>query len=216
MTQAGSSTQAQGSILKALMRSTFVKDLIRINMSSMHPDSGRNAVKTLMGDDPEVFFGVTSGLPVVVNTLTGALTELATQLKDKFPPELLKSFMLSLADDIDRDAARECGKAWAALASAMLKASPELRPLAVRTLLAEGPKLKAGAINAFSRFVNGITRDDPQAFSRFVSAVIGNVDEEEIGRAAAAMANAFLDQKWHIASWTLRLVKGRVKKRLGI
>ncbi|MRR36254.1 hypothetical protein EG829_16580, partial [bacterium] len=91
MTQAGSSTQAQGSILKALMRSTLVKDLIRINLGSMHPDSGRKTVKTLMGDDPEVFFGITSGLPVVINSMTAAFTARATQLQDKFPPELLKS-----------------------------------------------------------------------------------------------------------------------------
>ena len=53
MMQAGSTSQGHGDILKALLRSTLVKDLIRINMNSRHPDSGRNTVKTLMGEDPE-------------------------------------------------------------------------------------------------------------------------------------------------------------------
>ena len=216
MTQSGSSVQAQGGILKGLIRSTLVKDLIRVNMNSMHPESGRNAVKTLMGDDPEVFFGITGGLPVIINGMVAALTELAIQLKDKYPPELLKSFMASLADDVDREAARQCAKAWADLASGLLQNSPELRSLAARTLLTEGPKIKAKAINAVSRFVNGIVRDDPQAFSRFVSTAIENVDDVELGKASAAVANALLDQKWHLASWAWKLVRTRVKKRFGL
>ena len=214
MNQSGLSAQSQGGILKAIIRSTLLKDLLRVNMSSIHPDSGRNTVKTLLGEDPEVFFGITSSLPIVINSMTGALTELATQLKDKYSPELLKSFMASILDDIDRDVARKCGKAWADLASSMLQASPELKVLAVRTILTEGPVIKANAIIAFSRFVNGITRDDPQAFSRFVAKVIENVDGEELGKAAAVMTNALLDQKWHMASWAWKLAKGRIRKRL--
>jgi hypothetical protein len=202
--------------MNALTRSTLVKDLIRVRMISMRQESGRNTVKTLLGADPEVFFGITSSLPVFINSLIGALSELANQLKDKYPPELLKSYTASLNEDIDMKAARECGKAWADLASAMLHASPELRTSVIRAILNEGPKIKADAINAFSRFVNGITRDDPQAFSRFVSKVIENVDGEEFGNAAIAMTNAFLDQKWRLASWMWKLLRGRVKKKLGI
>lgn len=215
MMQAGSTSQGHGDILKALLRSTLVKDLIRINMNSRHPDSGRNTVKTLMGEDPEVVFGITGSLPVVVNNMTGALTELASQLS-RLPPELVKSFMASLADDIDRDAARECGKAWANLASSMLQASPELKTLVIQTILAEGPRINANAINAFSRFVNSITRDDPEAFSRFVSRVTENVDGKELSKAAAAMTNAFLDQKLQLGSWLWKLVRGRMKKKFGI
>lgn len=215
MMQTGSTPQGHGDILKALLRSTLVKDLIRINMNSRHPDSGRNTVKTLMGEDPEVFFGIAGGLPVAVNNMAGALTELATQL-NKLPPDLVKSFMASLADDIDRNAVRECGKAWANLASSMLQSSPELKVIVVRTILAEGPRINANAINAFSRFVNGITRDNPEALGRFVSGVTENVDGKELSKAAAAMTNAFLDQKMHLGSWLWKLVRGRMKKKLGI
>jgi hypothetical protein len=216
MSHAGPPTKVQGGILKALVRSTLLKDLIRINVSSMREDSGRSMVKTLIGEDPEFFFGISGGLPVFINSMTGALTELASQLKDKYPPELLKSFLASLTDDIDREAVRECGKAWADLASAMIKVSPELRTNLVRVLLSEGPAIKAGAINAFSRFVNGITRDDPQALSGFVAAVMEKVDQEELARAATTVTSALLDQKWRLASWTWKLVRGRVKKRFGI
>lgn len=216
MTQAGLSTQARGSVMKALTHSTLLKDLIRINMSSMHPESGREKVRILLGEDPEIFFGITSNLPVIINSIMGALTELATQMQDKYPPELLKSFMASLNDDIDAEEARKCLKAWAGLASSMLAASPELRESVIRTLLKEGPRIKADAINAFSSFINGITRDDPLAFSRFFSKVVENVDGKEFGAASATISNAFLDQKWRLASWAWKLVLGRLKKRLGL
>ena len=215
MTRTGPSTQAQAGILKALVSSTLVKDLVRLKMGSLRPDSGRNAVQTLMGTDPEVLFGIVGSVPAMVNSMLSALTELAVVLKKNHPPELLKSFTASLAGDIDRVAARECTKAWVDLASTMLEASPELRANAVRAILNGGPKLKAGAINAFSRLVNGITRDDPEFLGRFVSEVIRGVDGLELGKASAAIANAFLDQKWGLASWTWSLVKGRVKRRFG-
>lgn len=214
MTKAAASPKIHGDILKALLRSTLVKDLIRINMNAKHPDSGRNTVRTFMGEDPEVLFGITGTLPVVVNNITGALTELAIQL-NQYPPELMKSFMASLADDIDRDSAKECAKAWIGLASAMLQASPELKALVVRMILTEGPGINASAINAFSRFVNGITRDDPEAFSRFVSTVTENVDGKELSKAAATMTNAFLDQKLNLGSWLWKLVRRRMKKKFG-
>jgi hypothetical protein len=215
MNQAGPSTHPGGEILKALLRSTLLKDLIRIRMNAAHPESGRTMVKTLLGDDPEVFFGIAGGLPAMVNSALGALTELAVQLKDKYPPDLLKTFLLSLLEDIDRDAAKECGRAWAGLAKSVLQASPDLKARAVGILLDRGPGIKAGAINAFSRFMNEITRDDPQAFCRFLSEVFEKVDNRELGRAAAAIANALLDQKWHLASWGFDLVKGRIKRRFG-
>ncbi len=99
------------------------------------------------------------------------------------------------------------------LASAMLKAPPELPALSGWMILTEGPGVNARAINSFSRFVNGITRDDPEAFSRFVSTVTENIDGKELSKAAATVTNAFLDQKWHLASWFWKLLWGRVKKK---
>jgi len=214
MNLTGSTAQIRRSVLETILRSTLLKDLIRMKMSTIHPDSGRKAVKTILGEDPEVFFGIAGGLPVLVNSALGALTELAVQLKDKYPPHLLKSFLASLLADIDWEAATECSQAWADLVKTLLQASPELKDQVVLTLLYKGPGIKAGAINSFSGFVNGITRDDPQAISRFLSEVFAKVDGQELGKAAATMANALLDQKWRLASWVFELIKGRMKKRL--
>lgn len=215
MKEARSLAQARGGLLKAIVSSSLAKDLIRLNVSAMRPDAGRNAVKTLMGEDPEVFLGIVSGLPVVVDSVVGGAAELGARLRDTFTPELLKSFAASIAGDIDGEAARECGRTWAGLAADVLRASPELRALAVQALLTRGPKIMADSVNSFSRAVNGITREDPEALSRFMSAAIENIDGKELGKALALMANALLDQKMRLASWAWGLVRDRVKKRLG-
>lgn len=207
------STREPKGILRELIRSTLLKDILRTNLNAIHPESGSRTVKTLLGEDPEVFFGTASSLPVIINALMAALTELAVQLRDKYPPELLKSFLQSLYEDIDREAAAKCARAWADLASSLWQASPELKRFMMRVFLTEGPRIKAGAINAFSRFVNTITRDDPQALSTLVSEVLRNVDRQEAGRATLTLAGALLDQKWHLASWVISLIRARVRRR---
>ena len=206
--------QHNSGIIKALMRSPLFKDILRTNLNEMDPKSGGSAIRTLMGEDPEVFFGLVSSLPTFINNLMKASTELAIQLKDKYPPEMLKSFLMSLAEDIDKDAARQCGKAWTELLSSLWGASPEIRQAATGFILSSGPKIKAGAINGPARFVNTVTRSNPQTFSTFIASVLRNIDGPEVSKATLTLTGAFLDQKWHLASWAWQLVKGRVRKRL--
>ncbi|MGO9146940.1 MAG: hypothetical protein ACLQDF_11285 [Desulfomonilia bacterium] len=202
-------------VIKGIIRSPLFKDILRTNLNEVNPHTGSSFVKTLMGEDPEVFFSLISSLPVFINVLIKASTEFAVQLKDKYPPEMLKAFLTSLYDDIDKDALRQCGKAWTELASSQWKTSPELRQAATGFLLSSGPKIKAGAINGLARFINAITQNNPQAFSIFIASVLRNIDGKEVGKATHTLAGAFLDQKWHLTSWTWNLVRNRVKKRFG-
>ena len=208
-------THNRSGVIKGIIRSPLFKDIFRTNLNEVDPHTGSSFVKTLMGEDPEVFFGLISSLPMFINVLIKASTEFAVQLKDKYPPEMLKAFLTSLYDDIDKDALRQCGKAWTELAASLWKASPELRSSATGFLLSTGPKIKAGAINGLARFINEVTRNNPQAFSLFITQVLRNIDGREVGKATHTLAGALLDQKWHLTSWTWNLVRNRVKKRFG-
>jgi hypothetical protein len=207
-------TQHKSGIIKALMRSTLFKDILRTNMNEMDPNSGSSSIKTLLGEDPEVFFALISSLPMFINNLIKAFTELAIQLKDKYPPEMLKLFLMSLAEDIDKDAARQCGKAWMELLSSLWGSAPELRQAAAGFILSSGPKIKAGAINSLARFVNAVTHNNPQTISTFMASVLRNIDGPEVSKATLTLTGAFLDQKWHLTSWVWQLIKERVRKRL--
>jgi hypothetical protein len=121
---------------------------------------------------------------------------------------------MSLAEDIDKDAARQCGKAWMELLSSLWGAAPELRQAAAGFILSSGPKIKAGAINSLARFVNAVTHNNPQTFSTFIASVLRNIDGPEVSKATLTLTGAFLDQKWHLTSWAWQLIKERVRKRL--
>lgn len=207
---------ARNGLLKGIIRSTLIKDILRTNLNGMDSKAGKTAVRTLMGEDPEVFFALISSLSVLVNSLIGASTELALRLRDNFPPDLLKSFLASLYEDIDKDAARECCRAWADLASSFWESSPELRQAAGTFILNSGPDIKAGAVNSLARFINSSAEKDPEVFSTFISRVLAAIDTRETGRATRTLAGALLDQRWHLASWAWKLLRSRIRRRFGI
>ena len=199
-------------ILGVMLRSTAFKDILRTNLNEMSPSTGSALVKTLMREDPAVFFALIGSLPVLVNALVKASTELAEQLKEKYPPEMLKSFLASLVGEIDRDGLRQCGAAWAGLASSLWDASEDIRSEAGRAILKQGPVLLSGGINSLARAVNAT---DPLSIGTFLARVLGGIDRTEVDRAAKTLAGALLDQKWHLASWAWSFAKGRLMKKLG-
>ncbi|MCU0576963.1 MAG: hypothetical protein MUD15_09090 [Desulfobacterota bacterium] len=200
-------------ILGVMLRSPVFKDILRTNLNEMSPSTGSSMVKTLMYEDPEVFFAVISSLPVFINALLRSSAEFALQLKDKYPPLMLKSYLLALSSDIDRENLKRSWTVWSELISSLWEASGDLREEAGRFILNQGPAIAAGFINRFARAVNTV---DPPAFSTFLTGVFSRIDRAEIDRSARTIAGALLDQKWHLASWVWSFAKVRVMKRLGL
>lgn len=211
----GTFTRAHGGILREVLGTPVFKDILRTNLNHVNPSSGSDLVKTLMGQDPEVFLALVSTLPAIVNALTRACLELGVQLQDKFPAELLKSYLEALYRDLDTKDLKECGKVWGGLVSSLWEASSELRAGATRSILTAGPKVVADAVNGLARSVNAFNRGNPGAVSIFLASVLKDLDREEVRQATHSLAGAFLDQKWHVASWAWGLARSRVKKRFG-
>jgi len=208
--------KTRGGILKQILKTPVYKDIIRLNLNEMNPKTGSSLVKTLVSEDPEVFLSLASAFPVFINTLISASGELAVQLRKMYPPEMLKNYLIALVEDIDRQAMSECSAAWSDLVSDLWKASSDIRLQAKKTIFTSGPKVTAGAINQAARTINAIIRDDPDALSNFVAEVFRQADKSEISRATMSIAEAFLDRKWHLASWGMELVRKRIRKRFGI
>jgi hypothetical protein len=205
-----------GSILKQILKTPVYKDILRVNLNEMSPKTGSSLVKTLVREDPEVFLSLVSTLPTFINALAGAAGELAVQLRKMYPPETLKSFLMSMAEDIDREALHECSAAWSKLISSLWEASSDVRLQAKNSILASGPKVIASAINTTARSLNTLVRDDPNTLSTFISEVFKEVDKNEIKKATLSLAEAFLDQRWHLVSWAFQLTRRRIQKRFGI
>ncbi|MBN2298726.1 MAG: hypothetical protein JXM72_09035 [Deltaproteobacteria bacterium] len=208
--------KTRGSILEQILKTPAYKDILRVNLNEMRKETGSSLVKTLLSEDPEVLLSLISAATVFINTLVGASGELAVRVRNMYPPEMLKAYLISMAEDIDREAVKECSAAWSELVSDLWKASSDVRLQARKNILTSGPMVIAGAINTAARSINSLVRDDPNALNTFVSKVFRDVDNKEISLATMSLAEAFLDQKWHLASWAWALVRKRMRRKFGI
>ena len=94
---------AEGGVMKEVLSTPFVKDLIRSNLQNIKPDKTHPVVNALIWQDPEVILSVLGSIPSVVNSCTGALAEAGKQLNEKFSPILLRDYVGSILKDIDTE-----------------------------------------------------------------------------------------------------------------
>jgi len=204
---------AEGGVMKEVLSTPFVKDLIRSNLQNIKPDQAHPLVKTLIWQDPEVILSILGSIPSVVNSCTGALAEAGRQVNEKFSAELLRDYLGSILKDIDTEELKALVEAYVILGKNLWDASPEFRDMVGKMLIQDAPPLIGKGISSACRFVNEAGREDPQVVSRFVSDVVANIDGNELKDASHTIVNAFLDQKLHLISWTWQLLRKRMKRR---
>ncbi|MBN2283039.1 MAG: hypothetical protein JXO48_04030 [Deltaproteobacteria bacterium] len=105
MTESGNRgvIDAMDRVIGRLLEKPNVKENLRILLANIDPESARGLVRTMLWRDAEVFLGVLGALPSILNAFIKGYDEMLIQVREKFPPELLRSFMRSLAEDIDRE-----------------------------------------------------------------------------------------------------------------
>ena len=214
MTGERCTTPLRPGILRPVLRSTLLKDLLRARLRSIDPASATRTADILIGEDPEVIFALASSIPAMTNSLVSALTQLALRLRGSYPPEILKSMAASIARDIDTEALRACGAAWKDLAAGLLTATPKTRAETVRELVLAAARFKAVIVDAFTGLVTEAHAAEKGIWSSFVSEVLKTIDGEKARSAALVLAEAVLDQKWGLCSWCMELIRSRAKKRL--
>ena len=95
--------ETKATILDELLAKTAFKDSLRLFLKNIDPDSCPQLVRTLLGKDIEVPLAFAGALPVLANCFIKAGHELIIQVREKFPPPLLASFVESLLDEIDKE-----------------------------------------------------------------------------------------------------------------
>lgn len=204
---------AAGGVMKEVLSTPFVKDLIRSNLQNIKPDKTHPVVNALIWQDPEVFLSILGSIPPVVNSCTGALAEAGKQINEKFSPVLLRDYIGSILKNIDTEELKALAEAYVALGKNLWDASPEFREALSKAITEEAPQLIGKGISSACRFVNEVSKEDPQVVSKFVSDVVKNIDGDEFKDATHTIVNAFLDQKLHLISWTWQLLRKRMKRR---
>jgi len=95
--------ESKSRVLNELLAKTAFKDSLRLFLKSIDPENSPHLVRTLLGRDIEVPLAVAGALPVLANCFIKAGHELLIQVREKFPPPLLASFVESLLDEIDKE-----------------------------------------------------------------------------------------------------------------
>ncbi len=201
----------EGGILKEILRTPLFKDILRDYLNNIDPKGGPVFVKTLVWEDPEVILSVMGALPAIINWVIGAISELAKQVGPAFPPQLLKSFIVNIGDDIDTDTLKDGLSAYGTLVKGVLDESPELGSALINAIKGPGVKAAGKGITSASRYINKIQREDPNLIGDIISGVISNIDEREFTKASMGLVNAVLDQKLPLVSWAWRLTSGRIR-----
>ncbi|MFY9398352.1 MAG: hypothetical protein WAR22_08320 [Desulfomonilia bacterium] len=195
-------------LVREIIRKPTFKDILRGHLNNMSAEGGRRLVRDLIWQDFEAVFGLMGSLPAFINACAGGLAQLVSDLDTKISPRLLKDFIASIIEDVDKSELKELGEALSKLAGDLLAASPEL----TASIVSKGPALIAGSINAGTAGINSLCREDPQLLSSFLSEVIRNIDKPAFNEATLSLAEAVLDQKTGLLAWTFRLIARRVQK----
>ena len=192
---------AKSSVIKEILATPFVKDLIRSSLKSAACENDPSLVRTLLWEDPEVSLAVLSTLPHLANRCTGALAEAGREIDEKFSPDLLKSYLTAMGEEIDMNRITACSEVWGKIISNLWEASPVFRKYVAEHLSQNLPRMLGAGITAAARFTNEIERQDTHAVSRFIAKTLDNTDGKEVEGAARILFNALLDHKSRFLSW---------------
>lgn len=203
---------AEGGVMKEVLSTPFVKDLIRSNLQNIKPDKSHPLVMALIWQDPEIILSILGSIPPVVNSCVGALAEVGNQVNEKLSPELIRDYFASILNDIDTNEFNALAGAYTALLKNLWGASPEFREALAKAVTGDAPPLIGKGINSATRFINEVNKSDPRVVSKFVSDVVANIDGAEFRDATHTIVNAVLDQKLHLISWIWQLICKRMKR----
>ena len=124
--------ESRSKVMEELLTKTAFKDSLRLFLKNIDPEASPQLVRTLLGTDIEVPLAIVGSLPAIANGFIRAGMELVVQVRGKFPPPLLASFVESLFQDIDKETLaglireiKDLGKDLAPVFQAALKAIDE-------------------------------------------------------------------------------------------
>jgi hypothetical protein len=204
---------AEGGVLKEILATPFVKDIIRSNLQNIKPDKSHPLVMALIWQDPEIILSILGSIPPVINSCVGALAEAGNQVNEKLSPELIRDYFASILKDIDTEEFKALAEAYTTMMKNLWDVSPELRDAIAKAVTDDAPPLIGKGINSATQFINEVNKSDPRVVSKFVSDVVANIDGDKFRDATHTIVNAVLDQKLHLISWTWKLIWKRMKRR---
>jgi hypothetical protein len=176
----GATEPVAARVLREVLRTPPFREVLRLHRSELQRGGGRALVQTLLQEDPEVWLGLVSATPSLVNTITESLTELGRELA-ALPPGLVDGYLEEVVREIDRGTLRDLPVVWAPIlarglpgvlnllldsvagvAASLGSLDPAAREAAMKRL-GQGVDTEqvAGAVNELAALIIGLGRDHP-------------------------------------------------------
>ncbi len=193
---------AGGNLVKDLLGTPAVKNVVRRTISGIEPQAAGEFVKDLLWQDAETFLASVAALPDGLNTLVSGLDRMLAELRQKYPPQLLAGYLGDVIAKIDTQTFFQAGKNLGGLAGEVLKAAPDNNALSE-----QAARKAANTVNALLQAANR----NPQQVDDFVARVMDGIDSGAAEIFADRVVDAALDHKGSL----LRLVARQFRRRLG-
>ncbi|MEW5784533.1 MAG: hypothetical protein AB1767_05555 [Bacillota bacterium] len=177
-------------VLRELLRTPAVKDLLAINLQDSNPETARELVKAMLWSDSVFSFGMLGQLPRGLNFLVVFLDELGRQLQN-LPPHLLREFAAAMGRTLDTESLKALPRVYAPLLATLAG-----EDLATRQRLLD-PAALGELITSLFEWLGRAAGKDPEKMrlsearkSRFLAETIRATDFGKIRRAITRQAEA--------------------------
>ena len=167
-------------VLREVLRSPFFKEILKLHLTDIDPNTARDAIKVLMWEDVDFALSLFDASPQVLNSVLGAVLELGIQLQN-FSPELLRSYVNHMSGEIDTDSFREIPSVYSSLIETLFWENPELKKK-----ISEG--IFTGVNNFLAAGAGVMTRMDETALEGVASPGGTALDPEAVGKFVTAGA----------------------------
>lgn len=223
--QAEASEPVSARVLRQVLRTPSFREILHLHLNELGRGDGRSLVRALLREDPEVWLGVASTTPRLIDTVTESLVELGRELA-AMPPALVDAYLQEVIRDIDRETLRELSVVWAPIlaqalpgvlnttfdalagaAAAVGALEPAARESAlVRLMQGVRTERAAAAINGLAAVVIRTGREHPTLFEDPPgpdwAALVRSIDHGKL-REAVIVASGFIRRSVQplVAQW---------------
>lgn len=191
----------RSTLLKETLRTPLVKDLLRRRLQDASRPP-RAAGRTLLWQDPEVSLGILGALPGYVNRSVATLNELLAEMEDKFTPEILRAFLLSIINEIDLAQLRQTGASLGRLALRLADVSD------IPSVAATLSRQAGAAAKGLSETIN---RHRPE-IDAALSTAGKNLDGARLQQALVDLTEVVLDHRPPLLPFAFSLLKRRLQR----
>lgn len=123
-------------VLGEVIKTPFVKGIIRTVLNEIDPKSASSLMKTLVWKDPEMILDVFGAVPPLVNTVVGILKEVGPAF-EHFTPKILGGVVEGIVNDIDVEGLGEVVNGLVQFASSFIGYNTKLVSDLISNLLSD-------------------------------------------------------------------------------